>query len=175
VVGGEPLPAPRTLAPGLALLDPTGRASYSGGVLWATSAGRDVALVSDAGTPLVSDPGYRLVIAAQDAGIRISPIPGASAFVAALSVSGLPTDRFGFEGFLPAKPKARRTALNALRGETRTLVFYESVHRIEDFLADAAEAFGGDRPAFVGRPGAVFDTGKAARVREGSRPNVPIS
>ena len=126
-------------------------AEATGVLLRDLEAGRDVALVSDAGTPLVSDPGYRLVLAAHEAGIRVSPIPGPSALVAALSVSGLPTDRFSFEGFLPAKSKARRTALEALRGESRTLVFYESVHRIGDFLADAADAFGSDRLAFLGR------------------------
>ena len=114
-------------------------------------AGRDVALVSDAGTPLVSDPGYRLVAAAHAAGLRVSPVPGPSALTAALSVSGLPTDRFCFEGFLPSKKGARRDALAKLRGEPRSLVFYESVHRIADFLDDAVGAFGAARPAFVGR------------------------
>jgi len=114
-------------------------------------AGRNVALVSDAGTPLVSDPGFRLVAAAHDAGIRVSPVPGPSALTAALSVAGLPTDRFCFEGFLPAKTNKRRDALAALRDERRTLVFYESVHRIADFLNDAVAAFGAERPAFIGR------------------------
>ena len=114
-------------------------------------AGRNVALVSDAGTPLVSDPGYRLVNAAHEAGIRVVPVPGPSAFVAALSVAGLATDRFSFEGFPPAKPKARRAALADVSRETRTLVYYESVHRIDNFLADAVAAFGADRPAFIGR------------------------
>ncbi|MEO1202238.1 MAG: 16S rRNA (cytidine(1402)-2'-O)-methyltransferase [Pseudomonadota bacterium] len=113
--------------------------------------GRDVALVSDAGTPLVSDPGYRLVAAAHDAGIRVTPIPGPSALTAALCVSGLATDRFCFEGFLPAKPTARRAALTALCREPRSMVFYESVHRIAGFLDDAVAAFGAARPAFIGR------------------------
>jgi 16S rRNA (cytidine1402-2'-O)-methyltransferase len=113
--------------------------------------GRNIALVSDAGTPLISDPGYRLVAAAHDAGIRVTPIPGPSAVTAALSVSGLATDRFCFEGFLPARPAARRAALSALRQEPRSMVFYESVHRIEDFLGDAAAVFGAERPAFLGR------------------------
>ena len=113
--------------------------------------GRSVALVSDAGTPLISDPGYRLVKAAHDAGINVSPIPGPSAMIAALSVAGLATDRFCFEGFLPAKKKGRRDALAGLANETRTTVFYESVHRIEDSVADMVEAFGGTRSVFLGR------------------------
>ena len=115
------------------------------------AAGKSVALVSDAGTPLISDPGYRLVRAAQDAGIAVSPIPGPSALTAALSVAGLPTDRFCFEGFLPAKRKARRESLANLVNETRTMVFYESVHRIAAFLDDLADAFGAQRRAFIAR------------------------
>ncbi len=114
-------------------------------------AGDSLALVSDAGTPLISDPGFRLVRAARAAGIRVSPVPGASALVAALSVAGLPSDRFVFEGFLPAKAGARRERLAALAGETRTLIFYESAHRIEEALADGVIAFGGDRPAVIAR------------------------
>lgn len=115
------------------------------------AAGDSLALVSDAGTPLVSDPGYRLVRAAREAGLRVSPVPGPSAMIAALSVAGLPSDRFTFEGFLPAKAGARRERLAALAGEARTLVFYESSHRIGDTLADCVEAFGGDRPAVLAR------------------------
>ncbi|MFC3714882.1 16S rRNA (cytidine(1402)-2'-O)-methyltransferase [Luteimonas soli] len=114
-------------------------------------AGESLALVSDAGTPLVSDPGFRLVRAAREAGVRVSPVPGASALVAALSVAGLPSDRFVFEGFLPAKSGARRARLTSLAGEPRTLLFYESSHRIEDTLADCVAAFGADRPAVVAR------------------------
>lgn len=114
-------------------------------------AGESLALVSDAGTPLVSDPGYRLVRAARAAGIRVSPIPGASALIAAMSVAGLPSDRFVFEGFLSAKASARRERLAMLASETRTLVFYESSHRIEDALADFVAAFGGERPAVLAR------------------------
>ena len=114
-------------------------------------AGESLALVSDAGTPLVSDPGYRLVQAARAAGIRVSPVPGPCALIAALSVAGLPSDRFAFEGFLPAKASARRERLAALAGETRTLVFYESAHRIEESLADLCAAFGADRPAVLAR------------------------
>ena len=114
-------------------------------------AGRSVALVSDAGTPLISDPGYRLVKAAHEAGINVSPIPGPSAMIAALSVAGLATDRFCFEGFLPAKKKGRRDALAELAHETRTMVFYESVHRMEDSVADMVDVFGGTRSVFLGR------------------------
>lgn len=121
------------------------------GLVARLQAGQSLALVSDAGTPLVSDPGFRLVRAAREAGLRVSPVPGASALVAALSVAGLPSDRFVYEGFLPAKPGARRERLRALAGEPRTLVFYESAHRIEDALADAAAAFGGQRPAVLAR------------------------
>ena len=114
-------------------------------------AGDSLALVSDAGTPLVSDPGFRLVRAAREAGIKVSPVPGASALIAALSVAGLPSDRFVFEGFLPAKPKARREHLAGLASETRTLIFYESSHRIEDTLTDAVAAFGGERRVVLAR------------------------
>ncbi|MBD9369483.1 16S rRNA (cytidine(1402)-2'-O)-methyltransferase [Xanthomonas sp. XNM01] len=114
-------------------------------------AGESLALVSDAGTPLVSDPGYRLVRAARAAGIRVSPVPGPSALIAALSVAGLPSDRFAFEGFLPAKASARRERLQALAGEPRTLVFYESSHRIAESLADLRAAFGDARPAVLAR------------------------
>lgn len=114
-------------------------------------AGESLALVSDAGTPLVSDPGFRLVRAAREAGVRVSPVPGASALVVALSVAGLPSDRFVFEGFLPAKSGARRARLAALAGEPRTLLFYESSHRIEDTLADCVSAFGAERLAVVAR------------------------
>jgi 16S rRNA (cytidine1402-2'-O)-methyltransferase len=114
-------------------------------------AGAQVALISDAGTPLVSDPGFRLVRAARAAGIAVSPAPGACAAIAALSVAGLPSDRFVFEGFLPAKAAARRAQLDLLRGEARTLIFYESSHRIADALDDCVAAFGADRPALLAR------------------------
>ena len=114
-------------------------------------AGESLAVVSDAGTPLVSDPGFRLVRAARAAGIKVSPVPGACAAIAALSVAGLPSDRFVFEGFLPAKAAARRDRLQRLASETGTLVFYESSHRIAESLADMAMAFGAERPAVVAR------------------------
>lgn len=114
-------------------------------------AGESLALVSDAGTPLVSDPGFRLVRAARSAGIKVSPIPGACAAIAALSVAGLPSDRFSFEGFLPAKASGRRDRLQALAGEVRTMVFYESSHRIVESLADMSAIFGAERPAVLAR------------------------
>ena len=115
------------------------------------AAGARIALVSDAGTPLISDPGFRLVAAAAAAGIRVVPVPGASAAVAALSVAGLPTDRFVFEGFLPARATARRARLATLAFESRTLVFYEAPHRIEQTVADLVAAFGAERPAVLAR------------------------
>lgn len=114
-------------------------------------AGDSLALVSDAGTPLVSDPGYRLVREVRAAGFAVSPIPGACAAIAALSVAGIPSDRFCFEGFLPAKASARRERLMALAREARTLVFYESSHRIEESLVDLVAVFGGDREATLAR------------------------
>ncbi len=115
------------------------------------ASGDDVALVSDAGTPLVSDPGFRLVRAARAAGYRVSPVPGACAAIAALSVAGLPSDRFVFEGFLPSKSAARKARLRELDAETRTLIFYESSHRIAASLADMGEMFGADREAVLAR------------------------
>ncbi len=114
-------------------------------------AGEDVALISDAGTPLISDPGFRLVRAAREAGLEVSPVPGACAAIAALSVAGLASDRFVFEGFLPAKSAARREQLMALMAETRTLIFYESSHRITASLADMVSVFGGARVAVLAR------------------------
>jgi len=113
--------------------------------------GESVALVSDAGTPLVSDPGFRLLRAAHDNGVVVSPVPGASAVTAALSVAGIATDRFCFEGFLPPKQAARRERLADLVSESRTMIFYESVHRIGPFLEDLTSAFGEQRLAFIGR------------------------
>ena len=110
-----------------------------------------VALVSDAGTPLVSDPGYRLVRCVQDEGHKVFPIPGACAAVAALSAAGLPTDRFLFEGFLPAKRGARENRLQALRTESATLIFYEAPHRIVDTLEALVEVFGPTREAALAR------------------------
>lgn len=113
--------------------------------------GKSVALVSDAGTPLISDPGYRLTSAAHEAEIAVSPIPGPSAPIAALSASGLPSDRFAFEGFLPSKKGARRMRLAELNNESRTLLFFESVHRVTEAIDDMKAAFGDGRQAFIGR------------------------
>ncbi len=107
--------------------------------------GHSVALISDAGTPLISDPGYQLVQAAHAAGVRVSPIIGASAAIAALSVAGLPSDRFSFIGFLPAKTHGRQKQLTALNTRTETLIFYEAPHRIIASLEDMAVIFGADR------------------------------
>ena len=112
--------------------------------------GQNVALVSDAGTPAISDPGFRLVVQAIRAGVRIIPIPGASALTAVLSASGLPTDRFVFEGFLPAKKSQRREKLQTLRDETRTLIFYEAPHRLKEALDDIHELLG-NREAVLAR------------------------
>lgn len=114
-------------------------------------AGDDVALVSDAGTPLVSDPGFRLVRSAHQNSIAVRTVPGPCAAIAALSVAGIATDRFAFEGFLPQKSAARIAALDSLAGEPRTLVFYESRHRIDEMLADAVRVLGPDRPAALAR------------------------
>jgi 16S rRNA (cytidine1402-2'-O)-methyltransferase len=114
-------------------------------------AGQSLALVSDAGTPLVSDPGYRLVRDVRAAGLPVRPVPGACAAIAALSVAGIPSDRFCFEGFLPAKAAARRERLAGLAREARTLVFYESSHRIEESLTDMADILGHEREAVLAR------------------------
>lgn len=113
--------------------------------------GEAIALVTDAGMPGISDPGEELVKEAIAAGVPIVPIPGPTALVTALVVSGLPTERFVFEGFLPREPKLRRRLLRELVTETRTQVFYEAPHRLLDTLQDMAGVFGGDRPAAVGR------------------------
>lgn len=113
--------------------------------------GEEVVLVTDAGMPSVSDPGYRLVAAAAAAGLPVTSVPGPSAVITALALSGLPSDRFCFEGFLPRKSGERQSALVALAGETRTMVFFESVHRLGDTLAAMVATFGADRPAALCR------------------------
>ena len=122
-----------------------------GRLLDAMQAGQVVALVSDAGTPLLSDPGFALVRAAAAAGIEVRPIPGVSAITAALSIAGLPTDRFAFEGFLPARAAERRRVLGALAAEARTLVWFEAPHRIAQTLEDLLAVFGPQRRAVLAR------------------------
>lgn len=113
--------------------------------------GIDVALISDAGTPCISDPGYDLVNLARDAGIEIESIPGACACIDALTLSGMPADKFVFEGFLSRKNKERKKSLSSLERETRTMVFYESPHHLLDTLQDLCETLGGDRKIFIAR------------------------
>ncbi len=129
--------------------------------------GGSVALVSDAGTPLISDPGYRLVRSVQERGYSVRPVPGACAAVTALSVSGLPTDRFLFEGFLPAKAVAREKRLQALVDTPATLLFYEAPHRVEACLEAMNRVFGGEREAFLARElTKLFETLKRAPLAE---------
>lgn len=114
-------------------------------------AGENIALISDAGTPLISDPGFKLVRAAQEHKIRVVPVPGACAAVAALSAVGLPSDRFSFEGFLPSKSSQRMLQLEKLKDETQTLIFYEAPHRILDCVKDMMQVFGAERPVGFAR------------------------
>ncbi|MCO7554843.1 16S rRNA (cytidine(1402)-2'-O)-methyltransferase [Metapseudomonas otitidis] len=130
-------------------------------------AGDDVALISDAGTPLISDPGYHLVRQVRAAGIEVVPVPGPSALIAALSAAGLPSDRFIFEGFLPAKAAARRGRLELLKEEPRTLIFYEAPHRVLESVQDMASLFGRDRHAVLARElTKTFETLKGAPLGE---------
>lgn len=126
-------------------------ADRTSGLVQALLEGKTVVQVSDAGMPTISDPGYRLVVAATQAGVEVTAVPGPSALTAALALSGLPTDRFCFEGFPPRKPGARRNRLAELADEPRTMVFYESPYRVAAFLRDAAETLGPERPASVSR------------------------
>lgn len=133
----------------------------------ALASGQSVGLISDAGTPLISDPGYKLVSSCVEKGFRVSPIPGASALVAALSVCGLPTDRFCFEGFLPAKRPARRARLACVLQSTATLIFYESSHRISDSIEDMLQVFGGERVVCIARElTKTYETVKTGRLSE---------
>lgn len=120
-------------------------------ILGGLANGQAIALISDAGTPLISDPGYSLVVRARALGVPVIPVPGACALTAAISVSGLPSDRFAFEGFPPHKQSARLQLFESLALETRTLVFYESPHRILDCVQNMKQAFGADRQAVIGR------------------------
>jgi 16S rRNA (cytidine1402-2'-O)-methyltransferase len=135
----------------LVVLNEHSEARQLKGLLAELSAGHDVALVSDAGTPLVSDPGYRLVFAAHDAGLRVSPVPGPCAAIAALSVAGLPSDRFWFEGFLPARQAARCQRLQLLADCPSTMIFYVPARDLETVLKDLSQIMGVDRPAALGR------------------------
>ncbi|MGV3345958.1 16S rRNA (cytidine(1402)-2'-O)-methyltransferase [Enterobacteriaceae bacterium LUAb1] len=113
--------------------------------------GKSIALISDAGTPLINDPGYHLVRCCREAGIRVVPLPGPCAAIAALSAAGLPSDRFCYEGFLPAKQKGRCDALRGLENESRTLIFYESTHRLLNTLQDMVMIFGAERYVVLAR------------------------
>lgn len=120
-------------------------------IIYKIKQGQSVALISDAGTPLISDPGFKLVRAAHEENIRVIPVPGACAAIAALSAAGLPSDRFSFEGFLPAKAHARQQKLEALKTATQTLIFYEAPHRILDCAQDMCVIFGADRQVTMAR------------------------
>ena len=139
------------IATELVALNDHNEETVSGRLLAHLQCGADAALVSDAGTPLVSDPGYTLVCACHAAAVRVSPVPGASAILAALSVAGLPAARFCFEGFLPPRATARRHRLEQLLHEQRTLVFYEAPHRLVGAVADMAQVFDGARRATLAR------------------------
>ncbi len=128
-----------------------GSESQTRRILDTLQAGQSVALISDAGTPLISDPGYKLVSIVREHSIPVIPLPGACAITTALCASGLPSDRFSFEGFPSAKHQARLAHFQSLAKDERTLIFYESTHRIEDSLADMASAFGGDRQCVIAR------------------------
>ena len=142
----------------LALHDHNER-EMAAGLLARLTSGQSIALISDAGTPLISDPGVLLVRVARAGGFREITVPGPTALISALSVSGLPTDRFVFEGFLPVRTQARRDRLALLAGEPRTLVFYESSHRIVSCLEDLVSCFGTDRQAVLARElTKVFET-----------------
>lgn len=130
-------------------------------------AGERIALISDAGTPLISDPGYHLVQHCHHSGIRVVPIPGPSALITALCAAGLPTDRFSFEGFLPHRAAARLARMESLARDPRTLIFYESPHRIGDCLQDMVSAFGAERPAVLARElTKTFETIRQATLSE---------
>ena len=130
-------------------------------------AGDNIGLVADAGTPLISDPGYRLVKRAHEQGITVSPVPGPAALIAALSAAGIPSGKFIFEGFLPARAVARRNCLQALAHERRTLIFYEAPRRIAPFLADATVVFGPDREATLARElTKLFESVRRGRLSE---------
>lgn len=124
---------------------------HSARLLDRLAGGADLALISDAGTPLIADPGFHLVRQARQAGYPVVPVPGPCALIAALSAAGLPSDRFAFEGFLPARAVARRQRLEQVRHDPRTLIFYEAPHRLLESLADMCQLFGAERPAVLAR------------------------
>jgi 16S rRNA (cytidine1402-2'-O)-methyltransferase len=160
------LPSRRT-APRWVALHEHNEARGVEGLVECLLAGQNVALVSDAGTPLISDPGYRLVSRAHELGIPVSTVPGPCAAIAALSVSGLPTDRFRFEGFLPARSAARQRRIEELRAEAATLVFYAPARDLADVLDDAASVLGGERTATVARElTKQFETVRRGRLDE---------
>jgi 16S rRNA (cytidine1402-2'-O)-methyltransferase len=137
------------------------------GLIAKLQAGESLALISDAGTPLISDPGYRLIAAAHDAGIRVAPVPGPCAAIAALSVAGLASDRFHFEGFLPSRQGPRVARLSLLAEATPTLILYEAPHRIVETLEDLVATFGADRLATLAREiTKTFETIKRATLGE---------
>lgn len=130
-------------------------------------AGEDMALISDAGTPLISDPGFHLVRQAREAGVRVCPVPGACALIAGLSAAGLPSDRFAFEGFLPAKAHGRRQRIQALAGEQRTWMVYEAPHRLLECLEDLCDLLGAGRQVVLARElTKTFETIKGAPLGE---------
>lgn len=130
-------------------------------------AGEDMALISDAGTPLISDPGFHLVRQAREAGVRVCPVPGACALIAGLSSAGLPSDRFAFEGFLPAKAHGRRQRIQALAGEQRTWMIYEAPHRLLECLEDLCDLLGAGRQVVLARElTKTFETIKGAPLSE---------
>lgn len=130
-------------------------------------AGKNIALVSDAGTPLISDPGFHLVKELQQQGIKVVPVPGACAAIAALSAAGLPSNRFSFEGFLPAKANARKQTLETLKAEPRTLIFYEAPHRLLESLEDLLTVFGQERQVVLARElTKTFETIKSAKLAD---------
>lgn len=139
----------------------------SKGLLQRIEQGQNIALISDAGTPLVSDPGYHLLVQAHAAGVKVVPVPGASAVIAALSAAGLPSDRFTFEGFLPAKQTARLKALQRLSQEERTMIFYEAPHRVLESVQAMAQVFGEQRQGVLAREiTKAFETIKGASLLE---------
>lgn len=158
---------PRNKRPRWVALHEHNEARAVDGLIELLAGGLDVALVSDAGTPLISDPGYRLVEQAHEQGIRVSPVPGPCAVIAALSAAGLPSDRFCFEGFLPARAGQRRKRLEALARTTATMMFHVPTRDLADVLTDASAIFGAARMATVGRElTKVFETIRRAPLSE---------